>query len=76
MIAATLPGGKAIKLGKLNRSLEGTKEGRTWETAEKLIPLRLYRLFNQDKLNRIDAGTSEILKNIIVSSSLKLPRER
>ena len=60
MIAATLPGGKAIKLDKLNKSLEGTREGKTWEIAEKLIPLRSYYLFNQDKLNGIDAGATGV----------------
>jgi len=56
MIAATLPG-KEFKLAKF-KGLEGSKAAKTWEIAEKLIPLRLYFLFNQDKLNGIDAGAT------------------
>jgi predicted nucleotidyltransferase len=40
--------------------IEDTKEAKTWEIAEKLIPLRLYWLFKQDKLNAIDAGATGV----------------
>jgi hypothetical protein len=60
MIAATLPGGKEIKLDKLNKSLQGSKEEKTWQIAEKLLPLRLYYLFKQDKLDGIDTGATGV----------------
>lgn len=60
MIAATLPRGKMFKLDKLNKSLQGTKEEKTWETASKLIPLRLCHLFTNDKLSSIDAGATGV----------------
>jgi hypothetical protein len=60
MIAATLPGGKRFKLDKLDKSLQGTKEGKRWEMAEKLIPLRSHHLFKQDKVNGIDAGATGV----------------
>ncbi len=61
MIATTLPGGKEVKFDdKLHKSLIGTREAKIWEIAEKLIPLRLYSLFNQDRLNKIDAGATGV----------------
>jgi DGQHR domain-containing protein len=60
MIGATLPGGKEFKLDKLDKSLQGTKEGKRWEIAQKLIPLRSYHLFKQDKVNAIDAGATGV----------------
>lgn len=60
MIAATLPGGKEVKLDRLGNSLMGTKEEKSWHIAENLIPLRLYHLFKQDKLDSIDAGATGV----------------
>ena len=60
MIAYTFPKGKMFALDKWDKKLEGTKEAKTWETAEKLIPLRLYHLFDQNKLNGIDAGATGV----------------
>jgi len=60
MITATFLKGKKIKLEKLDKKFEGTKEGRVWDIASRLIPLRLYHLFTQDKLNSIDAGATGV----------------
>lgn len=57
MIAATLPGGKEIKLAKF-KGLEGSKEEKTWAIAKKLIPMRFYHLFTQDKLDSINEGAT------------------
>ncbi len=60
MIAYTLPKGKMFKLGTLDPKLEDTKEAKTWQAAEKLIPLRLYHFFDQNKLNGIDANATGV----------------
>jgi len=57
MIEYTLPG-KKLKLAKLPKGLEGTKEAKTWDIASKLLPLRLYHLFTSDKVSSIDAGAT------------------
>ncbi len=53
MIASTLPG-KELKLAKF-KGLEGSKEAKIWDTASKLLSLRLYHLFTSEKLSSIDA---------------------
>jgi len=58
MIATTLPG-KAFKLAKF-KGLEGSKEAKIWDTASKLLPLRLYHLFTSDKLSSIDGGATGV----------------
>jgi len=60
MIAYTLPKGKMFKSDKLDEKLEGTKEAKTWGIASRLIPLRLYHLFDQKKLNDIDGGATGV----------------
>jgi len=60
MIAHTFPKGKMFKSGTLEKKLEGTKEEKTWEIASKLIPLRLYHLFTDDRLSKIDAGATGV----------------
>jgi hypothetical protein len=60
MIGVTLHGGKEIKLEKLKKSPVTTKDAKSWELAEKLIPFRFHNLFNQDKLNNIDAGATGV----------------
>jgi len=55
MIAYTFPKGKMFTLDKSDKKLEGTKEAKTWETASRLIPLRLYHLFTNDRVSSIDA---------------------
>jgi DGQHR domain-containing protein len=60
MIAYTFPKGKMFKLGTLDKKLEGTKEAKTWGIASKLIPLRLYHLFTNDKLSSIDGGATGV----------------
>jgi len=60
MIEATLPGGKGFKLDKVSKNLEGTKAADTWGIAEKLIPLRLYWLFTQQRVDRIDNGATGV----------------
>lgn len=60
MIESTLPGGKSIKLDKVNSRLKGTKEERYWESAARLISFRLYHLFDQDKVDTIDAGATGV----------------
>jgi hypothetical protein len=60
MIEATLPRGSGFKPGRLPKGLEGKKEARTWYAAEKLIPLRAYFLFTQEKVDGIDAGATGV----------------
>jgi len=60
MIAYTFPKGKMFTLDKLDKKLQGTKEAKTWESATKLIPLRLYHLFTNDKVSDIDAGATGV----------------
>ncbi|MBI4286652.1 MAG: DGQHR domain-containing protein [Chloroflexi bacterium] len=50
--------GKEIRLEKLPKGLEGTKEEKTWAKAANLIPLRLYQLFKQDKVNGVNEGAT------------------
>lgn len=60
MITSTFPKGKKLKLEKLDKKSQGSKEGKAWEIALRLIPLRLYHLFTQEKLNGIDAGATGV----------------
>ena len=60
MINSTLLGGKGLKLAKLPNSLLGTKEGSTWDIAARLIPMRTYFLFKQEKLLSIDSGATGV----------------
>jgi len=60
MIAFTFLKGKKIKLGKVDRDLLGTKHERSWHNAAKLIPLRFYHPFAQDRLKDIDSGAAGV----------------
>jgi len=59
IISSTLVSGKGLKLSKF-KGIEGSKEAKTWDIASKLIPLRLYHLFTDDKLSSIDEGATGV----------------
>lgn len=44
----------------MDKEFVGTKRGKTWEIASKLVPLRLYHFLSQNKLNEMDAGATGV----------------
>jgi len=58
MIASTIPGG-SIKFSKF-KGIPDTHAAKTWDTASRLLPLRLYHLFTTDKVTEIDANATGV----------------
>lgn len=60
MIAVTLPSGRQIKLNKWVNDTGRDRDEHTWKVATKMIPLRYFNLFSQERLRNIDSGATGV----------------